>query len=466
MKIGLVGPSYQQRSLPFDAQRTINFVPVFDDQGKEVAALYGTPGLALFSTAGTGPIRNGFNSAKGRAFFVSGSTLYEIDASGTATVRGTLNTSSGNLTIDENSTQLFICDGDDGYTLTYSTNDFAQVPSVNFPTAGTVTFIDGYFVVNSVETGRFYISALSDGQTWAALDFATAEGSPDVLKRVLRALGQLWLFGAKTTEIWTNTGDASFPFQKIAGADMEVGIMAAHTAVAMANSVYFVGQNDQGNGIVCRAKGFTPERISTEAIELIIARATDKENIKGFSYQMDGHDYYVLTGGGLETSLAYDLTTNLWHERAFLEDDGSFSTHLASCVIFAFGQHLAGSREDGSIYTLSMDVFDDNGNEIARERIFTHLSNEGERIRYNSLEICFETGVGLQSGQGSDPVATIYLSKDGGRTWSDGYVVSIGAVGEYKKKVRVRRIGIAEQLTIKVRITDPVKVAITGSYLV
>lgn len=465
MKIGIVGPTNQQRSLPLDAQRTVNLFPVFDEQGKEVAALYGSPGLEGFAECGDGPVRGGFSSTNGRAFFVSGNTLYEVDSGGVETSRGTLNTSSGNLTFDENATQLFICDGDDGYILTYSSNVFAAIADGNFPSAGTVTYISTYFIVNSNDTGRYYISASNDGTSWDALDFANAEGSPDRLLRVLRAIGYLFLFGTKTTEIHEHTGNEAFPFQKIPGAEMSVGIMSAHTAVEHGGSVYWVGEDNDGNGIVYRANGFRPERVSTEAIELIIARATDKANIKAFSYQKDGHDFLIITGGGLETSLVYDVTTNLWHERAYLNNEGEFEAHLASCIVFAHNKHLAGDRRNGNIYEMDMDIYSDNGDEIARDRIYTHISNEGERVRYNSLEIGFETGVGLQSGQGSDPVCSLRISKDGGRTYGPSYTASIGAVGEYNKKVAFRRIGIAEQLTFWLRITDPVKVAITGSYL-
>jgi hypothetical protein len=465
MKIGLVGGSYQQRSLPFDAQRTINLFPVFDDQGKEVASLYGTPGLTLFGDAGSGPIRGCFASANGRAFVVSGDSLYEISSTGTETLRGTLNTSAGNISIDENSLQLFICDGDDGYTLTYASNSFAVVSDADFPSAGTATYLDSYFIVNQNSTGRFFISAVNDGTTWDALDFATAESSPDSLVRVIRAVGQLWLLGSTTTEIWTNTGDASFPFQKIKGAEIEIGILAAHTAVSSGNSLTWVGKDNRGSGIVYRADGFRPKRISTEAIELLIARATDPTNMLGYAYQQDGHDYYVLTGGGLETSLCYDGSTNLWHERAYLNAQGENEQHLSSCCMFAFNKHLVGDRRNGNIYELDMEVYSDNGDAIARDRIYTHISNEGERVRYSSLEIGFETGVGLQSGQGSNPVCVLRISQDGARTWSDGFTASIGAVGEYTKKVIFRRLGIAEQLTFWVRVTDPVKVAITGSYL-
>lgn len=465
MKIGLVGPSYQQRSLPFDAQRTVNLFPVFDEQGKEVAALYGTPGLELFATAGNGPIRGGFISTNGRAFFVSGDSLYEVTSAGTATFRGMLLTNTGNVTIDENSTQLFICDGEDGYILTYSTNAFAQVTDADFPSAGTVTFIDGYFIVNQKNTGKFYISALNDGFTWDPLDFATAESSPDNLLRVVRAIGQIWLLGNKTSEIWTNTGGSAFPFQKISGAELTTGTMAAYTAVEMGSTLYWVGESDEGRGIVYRANGFTPQRVSTEAIEFAISKATDPDNMVAFKYQQDGHEFYILTGGGLETTLVYDITTNMWHERALLNESGNFELHVMACVIFGFDHFLVGDRRNGNIYKMKLDVYNDNGSAIARERVYTHLSDEGRRVRYNKLRIGFETGVGLQTGQGSDPQVSLQLSKDGARTFSDSFTTSLGAVGQYRSSVEFRRLGIAEQMTFKIRVTDPVKVAIIGSYL-
>jgi hypothetical protein len=184
-----------------------------------------------------------------------------------------------------------------------------------------------------------------------------------------------------------------------------------------------------------------------------------------FKYQQDGHEFYIITKGGLETTLVYDITTNMWHERAFLNESGNFETHIMSCVIFAFGHFLVGDRRNGNIYKMKLDVYNDNGSAIARERIYTHLSDEGRRVRYNKLRIGFETGVGLQTGQGSDPQVLLQLSKDGARTFSDSYSASLGAVGQYRSSVEFRRLGIAEQMTFKIRVTDPVKVAIIGSYL-
>lgn len=270
MKIGLVGPSYTMQSLPFDAQRTINLYPISDEQGKEVASLQGTPGLELFATCAIGNGRKCFASAKSRDFVVSGDKLYELDSVGTATERGTLNTTSGNVTIAENTTQMAICDGTNIYIFTYATNAFATAASGLPATCGQVSYIDGYFITNEVGTGRFYISSLEDGLTWDALDFATAESSPDELLALTNMNGNLFLIGSKTFEIWSNVGASAFPFQRINGAVGDVGIMSPYTLTEIDNALMFVGQDRHGKGIVYKTNGFRPQRVSTDAIELIL----------------------------------------------------------------------------------------------------------------------------------------------------------------------------------------------------
>lgn len=464
-KIGLVGPSNAQRSLPWDAQRTINLYPLLDQQGLEVSALYGTPGLVLFSTCGIGPVRGMFPSTTGRGFAIANSLIFEVFTDGTIESRGSLLTSSGAVSMDENPTQLMICDGQYGYIFTYATNVFTKISDGDFPSAGTVTFIDGYFAVNKNNSGSFYISSVNDGTAWDPLDFATAESSPDNLLRVLNSVGQLWLFGSKTTEIWTDTGAVAFPFSRISGGKMETGILAPLTAVAVDNTVVWTGQDAYGSGIVYRANGFTPQRISDDAVEYAISRATDKSNMVAFTYQQEGHAFYFLTGGGLSTSWVYDFTTQLWHERAYLDNGGFFDQHLASCSMYIFGKQLVGDRINGNIYQLSLDAYDDAGNALVSRRVYTHIADMSDQIRYNQLQIAMEVGVGTQVGQGVAPVITLRVSKDGARTWSDSYTTPIGNVGQYGTNVKFRRLGIAQIMTFEVSQSDPVKRAWIGSYL-
>lgn len=424
MKIGLVGSSYQERSLPFDAQRTVNLYPVMDPQGKEVAALYGTPGLKSFATCGVGPVRGEFAANNGRAFVVSHDGLYEITSTGGVTLRGSLSSISGIVSMDENGVQLAICDGVSVYIFTYSTNVFVKVTDADLPSAGTITFIDGYFVINKNGSGEFYISSLYDGTAWAPLDFATAESSPDDLLRVINAIGQLWLFGSKTTEIWTDNGNAAFPFAKISGAKMETGILAPHSAVAVDNSIFWIGRDSYGKGIVYRAQGFSPQRISTSPVERVIQAAPTPDTLRAYTYQEDGHPFYVITGGGLSTTWTYDILTQQWHERAYLNPLGVFEQHLGACGMFAFDKQLIGSRVNGNIYIMSQDYYSDDGQALKAQRTFTHLSDEGKRMKTKQLQVDFEMGTpvpqqfgpiraipnalqGEITSLGTNPIATI-----------------------------------------------------------
>lgn len=464
-KAGLVGSSYEERSIPFDAQRTINLFPVVDEtkQGKEVSALYGTPGKLLFATAGTGTVRQEYSATNGRAFVVTGTTLYELDSSGTATSRGTLEAGSGVVTMAENGTQLAICDSTYVYTFTYATNAFAKVTDGDLPSSGTLCFLDGYFIVSKNLSGAFYISSLYDGTAWAALDFATAESSPDNLVRVFPAVGLLWLFGDKTTEMWSNVGGTGFPFARVSGGKIETGCAAAHSVVALDNSVFWVGQDNRGSGIVYRANGFSPQRISTHAIEYKLQRLSSLSVLRAYTYQQDGHTFYVLTDEDTIT-LVYDIATQLWHERAYLSD-GVQEADLGSTCMYAFGKVMVGDRSSANIYQLKLDNYADNTLPILRSRTFTHISNNGEPFRINSLLVDFEYGVGLATGQGSDPQCWLEVSKDGGITWGRKLYASIGAIGQRNVRAIWRKLGnFDRQVTFKVSISDPVKVAICGAY--
>ncbi len=173
----------------------------------------------------------------------------------------------------------------------------------------------------------------------------------------------------------------------------------------------------------------------------------------------------MLTGGGLPTSVCYDVTTKMWHERAFQNSQGFFETHLANCCMTWNGKTIVGDKNNGNLYILDENAYSDNGSPQIAERIYTNIAQEDKRMRFNRLSIFIENGVGLQSGQGSAPVMELYASKDGARTWLGPDVMTMGAVGAYQTKCVSRRLGIAEVMTFKVRISDPVKRRLIGSYL-
>ena len=435
---------------------------VLDQQGKKPASLYARPGNAVFATLGSGAGRGAFTATNGRAFVVSGSQLYELLAGGTGTVLGSLLTSSGDITMAENGVQLAICDGVDLYILTYATNTFQRVVNPNLPSAASVTFLDGYFVVNrSFTSGIFQISAPFDGLNWAALDFASAESSPDSLLRVAVVFGQLFLFGDISIEPWNNTGAATFPFQRVnSSSQISVGVAAPSTILELDNTAFWVGKDKNGAGVVYRADGYSPKRISTEAVELRLQAAPSISTLKAMAYQEAGHTFYIITGGGMETAQVYDVSTNLWVEWSYFNSSGNYELPLTNDLFYAFGKTLALDRTSGKVYEQSSKYYSDDGEEIACDRIFTHIFDNGNPFLIKNLILNFETGVGNTTVE--NPKAMLYLSNDGGRTFYTYYEAFMGKAGEFLSRVVFWRLGRHRQCTFRVRVTDSVKRVITG----
>lgn len=467
MKIPLVGPSSQQRAFPFNAERTVNYIAIADKDGKNASCLLGAPGLLAFTSVGSGPGRGSFTAAAtGRYFVASGNAFYEVFSDGTSVKHGDLVSTTGVVQMEENGTQLYIGDGQYGYIFTYATNTFAQITDPDFPVSvGTVCFVGGYFIVNQNGTGKFYVSDLYNGLSWQALNFATAESSPDNLLRVIAVQGQLWLMGSLSAEVWTPNGSTRFPFELISGAVIDMGIISPYAAQAMDNTIFWVGTNREGGRTVYRATGFIPQRISTEPMEKLLAQVTNLASLRTWKYQEEGHVFLMITGGGLETTLCYDLTTQLWTERATLDSTGEYDLHRGADCSIAFGKTLVIDRENAKIYQMSLDFYSDDGAAMPSDRIFTHLSQENVQARHSELVVDIEVGVGLQNGQGVNPQGTLSLSNDGAKTWFGSQTKSIGRVGKYLTRVVFWRLGIARTRTYRFRITDPVRRCLFGLYL-
>lgn len=466
MIIPLVGPSYQMDALSFDVQRSINLYPLISETGTSVtpSSLQGTPGKELFCEVGGGPIRAELATANGRAWAISGDELYEIFVDNTSALRGTLNSSTSRCYMAENGTQIMIVDGADGYIYNMDTEVFAQITDMQFPGAGTVTFQDGYFIINRPATQEYYISALYDGLSWDALDFGTAESNPDNLVAVLSDNSNLWLLGERSLEVHQNTGAQAFPFERIPGAVLQIGCAAAGTLARFDNSVAWLGVDEQGRGVVWKAEGYAAKRLSTQAIEKRIAEAMDYSESYAWVYHEQGHIFYCLQIRTLDTTLVYDGATGQWHERSF-NNDGALSQDKGSCHMFAFQKSLVGDRTSGKIYWQNLSFYSDDGNEIVRERIMPHLVKEKQLMYYTCFELDMQVGVGNVTGQGQNPQIMMQYSNDGGRNWSAELWRSFGKLGAFNQRVRWMKLGAARDRVFRIMISDPVQVQINGAYL-
>jgi hypothetical protein len=468
MQIPFIGPSYTARSADIDAQRSVNLYTELKESGdakgepQEKYSLIGTPGYTVFCQLPTAPVRGTWVTQE-RMFAVAGNKLYEVFSNGTFNALGTLLTSNYYVGISDNGLQLCIVDGPNQYILTLSSNAFAVNPSGSqFNGANVVTFIDGYFVFPKPFTNKFYLSGLFDGTSLNGLDVGTKEGASDRIVAAINDHRQLYLLGEVTTEPWYDAGTASFPLAPIQGIFIETGCAGAFTVVKQDNSLIWLGQDSKGQGIVYSIQGFTPTRISTHAIEKIIKSWGDLDSAIAYSYQEEGHSFYVLNHPQAETTLVYDSATSQWHERqAYSHATGLLTRHRANFSVNFANMHILGDWQTGVLYLSSLDTYSDAGQPLVRKRRAPHISNDLQRIFYSYFQVDMETGVGIDgSGQGVAPVMTMRYSNDGGHTWSQDRTKSMGAIGVHKARAYWNKLGYGRDRVFEIEISDPVKVVL------
>jgi hypothetical protein len=470
MKTPILGSAYVARSVNAADARMVNLFPeLVPEGGKEPAFLNRAPGLKLKVSVGSGPIR-GMWVFGGNLYVVSRNKLYKVDSSYAVTELGTVSGTSGPVSMVDNGIQLFIACNGPSYIYNSQTNVFAQITDGDFPGAVTVAYLDGYFVFNEPNSQKIWVTGLLDGASIDPLDFASAEGSPDGVVGIIADHREVWVFGTNSVEVWYNSGNADFPLSRIQGAFNEIGCAAPYSIAKMDNGLFWLGKDARGQGIVYRANGYTGQRISTHAVEWQIQQYEDMSDAIGYTYQQDGHSFYVLIFPQADTTWVYDVATQAWHERAGF-DNGDFTRHRSNCQAFFQGDVLVGDYENANVYSFDLSDFSDNGSVqkwLRSWRALPTSQNNLKRSAQHSLQLDLETGVGLNLGQGSDPQVMLRWSDDGGHTWSNEHWIGIGKIGEFYRRAIWRRLGMTMKIrdrVYEVSGTDPVKIAIIGAEL-
>ena len=452
-----VGGTTESWSKVFTNQRTVNWYPEIDKDGRYVTALRCTPGLKLFKDLGTNKPVIGLHEANGELFAISDNKLFKID--GSVTEIGSLVIDNDYIVMADNGLQLFIPCGAQGYIYTFATGKLEQITDSDFTGTNSVTFMDGYFIFTR-GGGQFAISKLYDGLTYDALDFATAESNPDDLVAVMANRSDLWLFGKETIEVWYNSGDVNFPFTRNAGGTINIGCAARNSVAKINNIIFWLGSGKEGEGAVWAVLGgYTPERISTIGLEEKIRGYSNISDAIAYTYQESGHYFYVLTFPTERKTWVYDVTTGLWHER----ESYKHGRHRSNCYAYFNRKHIVGDYSNGKLYYLDLDTYTDDGDPIVRERIAKNIHADEDYFSLVKLEILFSRGFGLTTGQGSDPQAMLDYSDDNGYTWSNERWVPIGKIGEYNRRAIWRKLGVSRNRMFRVRVSDPVKSDIIGA---
>jgi hypothetical protein len=499
MKTPILGSAYVARSVNAADARMVNLFPeIIPEAGKEPAFLQRAPGLRTLATVGTGPVR-GLWQMNGVGYVVSGNEFYKINTSWAPTLLGSV-AGTGPVSIADNGTQIFIAANGPSYIYNDNTKVYQQISDPDFPGAVIVGYLDGYFVFNEPNSQRVWVTSLLDGLSIDPLEFASAEGAPDGLVSLIVDHREAWLFGTNSVEVWYNAGTLDFPLQRIQGAFNEIGCIAPYSVAKMDNGLFWLGADARGRGIVYRANGYTGVRVSTHAVEWQIQQYSDMSDAVAYTYQQDGHAFYVLIFPSANTTWVYDASTQAWHERAGFVN-GQFTRHWSNCQMAFNSEIVVGDYRDGKIYAFDLDVYADAGQIQRWLRSWRALptgQNNLNRTAHHSLQLDAESGhymaptaepVNLTTEDGNWLITESYeplidetgllvnrapqfmlrWSDDGGHTWSNEHWAGGGAVGAYNTRIFWRRLGMTLKLRDRVYElsgTDPIKIAIMGAELI
>jgi hypothetical protein len=453
-RFGFVGPSYTSQSSNADAERCANWYPeTIEAQGKSILAMYPTPGLTSLQTLpGNQPVDALIwapqpNSATGNFFAISGTSFYQLDtSSGARTLKGTFASNilhSCFMTYGSNgtTTAILMCVDEAAYYYIVGTPNMIPVSIGGGALISQVGYIDGFFLAVQAFSNQIYASAPLDVTTWPALSTTKISVFPDQILAMVVNQRQVTFFGASASVSYYDSGNSPFPLDVIDGSYMEHGIInasvASATAVKIDNSIIWLGNDARGQGVVWRANGYTPVRISNHAVEYSLQQIASQATINdavAYSYQDQGHEFYVLylpsANSGRGFTWVYDVATAMWHERFFLNPvDGLAYAHRSKCHAQFAGLHIVGDWQlTGKVYRMQIPQLSgtswlwatDFNNPIQRIRRSPHINLEKEWIFHSQLEVDLEAGLGPIppiTGASNSP-SVVYLTDANGVIWS------------------------------------------------
>jgi hypothetical protein len=388
--------------------------------------------------------------------------------------------------------------------------NFSVLPSTDgaFSGANTVDILDNYFVYNNPTTQQFGASDLLSPISLST-SFSLKDGAPDDLVALIVDHREIYLMGEISSEVWTDVGSVPFPFQRIPGTSTQHGIAAPFSLARLGNSFAYVSRNNRGQAQIMQMQGYLPIRISTHAVENTLANKYINDAI-AWTYQLEGHEVFVVTFPTLELTWAYDATTALWHKWLYTTNNNEYQRHRGNCCAVFQGLVIIGDYENGKLYELDKTNYTDDGQKIRRLRRAPHLVTEFQRQYFDELQIQFQPGVGTSGLSGpaqligtnvvylgetytitadatltvkdtdilvigvqnvvppvitDNPQAMLRWSNDGGSTWSNEHWTGVGQLGRYKNRAIWRRLGTARDRIFEVVVTDPVNFVIISANL-
>lgn len=467
MRVPLLSGTYQAEGFIANAQECVNLYPEAnppETSPPTQVTHYQRAGLTELQEAEESIWRGLYFATNNRLYGVCGGTLYAINSAWGLKALGSVNNLTTPVAMIDNGLVLVVVDGSaQGWTYTFSTGVFAPLVDAAFYGSTTLGYVDTFLIFNQPDTKNFY-SSLSNSITFDPTYIAAKTRFPDLLQGVATVHGEIWLLGQQTTEIWYNSGAADFPFAIIPGTFIEQGCIAKYSISKHDLNVFWLSRDKTGKAIVMIGANYRAERISTHAIENSISDYPVIEDAIGFVYQQKGHVFYVLTFPSADATWVFDVTTKQWHQQTWSDDSGYPHRIRANCATWAYGVNICGDWENGKLYKIDPDVYQDNGQPIIYTRGFPHIVDDGDRVIYRQFSADIECG-NIPANADVNQILTLSCSDDRGKSYWNPPTQTIGATGEYIAQPQWQRLGLARDRVFKLSWSINAKTALQGAWV-
>ena len=472
MQLPITNGFYESASLPISAQECTNwYVSAVLTEGLAQQVLFGTPGIDQIATTGIVNQSNRGSFTKGGIpYFVNGTTLYRVDITIALDKTETfavvsLGTVSGTnkVFMRSNDNQLMIVvPGGNGYIYDETAGTpFLQITDLDFSAFGEILSLvsmDKFFIVSTDEKALI-ASGPNDGLSWNALDVTIADSDPNSIEALIEVNSQLYVVGSQVTSVYNNQGaSVGFPFTQLKDYEFDKGCFAPQSIVALNQTFLMIGGGVDESPAVWQFSGNGYRKISTPAIDALMDSFTREEVSNAFSWA------YGKVGSGFvgftiaNRTIVYDLATGLWHERKSVKDEIDARWRVNSMTT-AYGDLLVADNIDGRIGILDNKILMEYGEEIRRVVSSPNFSDGLNSRRVSMIELTVESGVG--NSDRPDPVITMDISDDGGKTFTYQRARKIGKIGETTKRAIWYKNGRFSRFRIlRFRLSDPVKAVI------
>ena len=420
------------------------------------------PGLTSYIDLGTSlPIDGLFWwDQQSAVIAVSNGRVWKItDATGTKTeLTGTTLNASQLVSFATDGTRVIMANGG---RMVYTTlaGPLVQMADAQAPTAVShVAYLDGYILANTVGAATINFSSLNDMTNWAALDFFTAEGSPDNVVAIKEGFRELIILGRESVEFWVNDGQT--PFSRLQGSVQPFGTEAPYSLAAVGGTWRWL--DHERRLVTMQGRQVVPV---SNPYESVIQRYVAVSDAVAYTVSVDGHPLYILNFPTARETLAYNWQSQQWHKWGYWDTGQAVYQRFRGqtyCYARAWNQHLVGDYTNGIIYKMDRSTYTDNTNPI-RTLVRTGHYSHGRTFTKRSNILRIRCKRGVANADSSSPIVSIRRRVNNEAQWRNERFGSLGQVGQHELLVDYRRNGIYKTCQLEIVHTDPTEFFLIGA---